>query len=112
MAGLIALIEPHFPKGEGGRPAHPLMAMLPVILMQDWFGYSEPAMEEALCETICFANFGLSLKPKPLSQIFAPWILQNFVRLPGQSKKIQPLLDIFSYELSPSSKRIHVRSNM
>lgn len=26
--GLVALIEPHYPKGEGGRPAYPLMAML------------------------------------------------------------------------------------
>ena len=38
--GLIALIEPHYPKGEGGRPAYPLMAMLRVHLMQNWFGYS------------------------------------------------------------------------
>src|SRR3546814_7945954 len=44
--GLIALIEPHYPKGEGGRPAYPLMAMLRVHLMQNWFGYSDPAMEE------------------------------------------------------------------
>jgi len=48
---LIALIEPHYPKGEGGRPAYPLMAMLRVHLMQNWFGYSDPAMEEALYET-------------------------------------------------------------
>lgn len=34
--GLIALIEPHYPKGEGGRPAYPLMAMLRVHLMQIW----------------------------------------------------------------------------
>ncbi|WP_417548466.1 transposase [Marinobacter segnicrescens] len=33
--GLIALIEPHQPKGEGGRPAYPLMAMLRVHLMQN-----------------------------------------------------------------------------
>lgn len=26
--GLIALIEPHYLKGEGGRPAYPLMLML------------------------------------------------------------------------------------
>lgn len=26
--GLIALIEPHYPKGDGGRPAYPLMAMV------------------------------------------------------------------------------------
>ena len=41
--GLIALIEPHYPKGEGGRPAYPLMAMLRIHLMQNWFGYSDPA---------------------------------------------------------------------
>lgn len=25
--GLIGLIEPHYPRGEGGRPSYPLMAM-------------------------------------------------------------------------------------
>ena len=29
--GLVALIEPHYPKGEGGRPAYPLLAALYVI---------------------------------------------------------------------------------
>ena len=64
--GLIALIEPHYPKGEGGRPAYPLMAMLRVHLMQNWFGYSDPAMEEALCETTILRQFsGLSLERIP-----------------------------------------------
>ena len=36
--GLIELINPYSPKGEGGRPAYPLMAMLRVHLMQNWFG--------------------------------------------------------------------------
>ncbi len=45
---MIDLIEPHYPKDEGGRPAYPLMAMLRVHLMQNWFGYSDPTMEEAL----------------------------------------------------------------
>ena len=31
--GLITLIEPRYPKGEGGRPAYPLLAMLRVHLM-------------------------------------------------------------------------------
>ena len=56
--GLIALIDPHYPKGEGGRPAYPLMAMLRVHLMQNWFGYSDPAMEEALYETTILRQFG------------------------------------------------------
>ncbi len=64
--GLIALIEPHYPKGEGGRPAYPLMAMLRVHLMQNWFGYSDPAMEEALYETTILRQFaGLSLEHIP-----------------------------------------------
>ncbi len=46
--GLMALIEPHYPKWNGGRRAYPLMAMLRIHLMQNWFGYSDPAMEEAL----------------------------------------------------------------
>ncbi|RMR32319.1 Mobile element protein, partial [Pseudomonas syringae pv. coriandricola] len=64
--GLIALIEPHYPKGEGGRPAYPLMTMLRVHLMQNWFGYSDPAMEEALYETTILRQFaGLSLDRIP-----------------------------------------------
>lgn len=64
--GLVALIEPHYPKGEGGRPAYPLMAMLRVHLMQNWFGYSDPAMEEALYETTILRQFaGLKLERIP-----------------------------------------------
>jgi IS5 family transposase len=64
--GLITLIEPHYPKGDGGRPAYPLMTMLRVHLLQNWFGYSDPAMEEALYETTILRQFaGLSLKRIP-----------------------------------------------
>ncbi|QCI10541.1 IS5 family transposase [Pseudomonas putida] len=64
--GLITLIEPHYPKGEGGRPAYPFMAMLRIHLMQNWFGYSDPAMEEALYETTILRQFaGLSLERIP-----------------------------------------------
>jgi IS5 family transposase len=64
--GLLALIEPHYPKGEGGRPAYPLVAMLRVHLLQNWFGYSDPAMEEALYETTILRQFSrLSLERIP-----------------------------------------------
>ena len=47
---LEALVDPYYPKAgsKGGRPAMPLLAMLRIHLMQQWFGYSDPAMEEAL----------------------------------------------------------------
>ena len=71
--GLITLIEPHYPKGDGGRPAYPLMAMLRVHLMQNWFGYSDPAMEETLYETTILRQFrgciwiGFLTKPRSLT---------------------------------------------
>jgi IS5 family transposase len=64
--GLIALIERHHPKGDGGRPRYPLMAMLRVHLMQNWFGCSDPTMEEALYEMTILRQFaGLSLERIP-----------------------------------------------
>jgi IS5 family transposase len=64
--GLIALIEPNYPTGEGGRPPYPLMAMLRVHLMQNWFGYSDPAMEESLFGTTILRQFaGLHLDRIP-----------------------------------------------
>ncbi len=75
--GLIALIEPHYPRGEGGRPAYPLMAMLRIHLMQNWFGYSDPAMEEALHATTILRQFsGLSLE-----RILDETTILNFLRL-------------------------------
>lgn len=48
------------------------MAMLRVHLMQNWFGYSDPVMEEALYETTIlrqFAELSLERIPEGLSVI-------------------------------------------
>jgi transposase, IS5 family len=64
--GLIVLIEQPYPKGEGRRSTYPLMAMRRIHLMQNWFGYSDLTMEEALRKTIILRQFaGLSLKRIP-----------------------------------------------
>ncbi len=47
-ARLTALIEPHYPKGGGGRPPMPLERMLRVYFMQQWFNLSDPQAEDAL----------------------------------------------------------------
>ncbi|WP_256667610.1 MULTISPECIES: transposase [unclassified Pseudomonas] len=62
--GLITLIEPHYPKGNGGRPAYPLMAMLRVHLMQNWFGYSDGggAVRDHYPATICWVEPGAHLR--------------------------------------------------
>lgn len=47
---LLAVIKPHYPKAGNGRRPYPLKAMLRIHLMQQWFGLSDPTMEETLYE--------------------------------------------------------------
>ena len=45
---LEELIEPFYPKAGNGRRPYPLGTMLRVHFLQHWYGYSDPAMEDAL----------------------------------------------------------------
>ena len=47
-AVLVQIVAPHCPKSKTGRPPFPIETMLRVHYMQQWFGLSDPAMEEAL----------------------------------------------------------------
>jgi IS5 family transposase len=59
---LLGLIEPFYPVAGRGRHPYPLETMLRVHLMQNWFGLSDPAMEESLYEITPMRAFaGLSL---------------------------------------------------
>jgi len=54
---LEGLIEPHYPKKGNGRPPMPLSTMLRIHFLQQWFGYSDPAMEEALHDVPLLRRF-------------------------------------------------------
>ncbi len=56
-AELIALIEPHYPKGKTGRPPMGIATMLRIHFLQQWFGLSDPAMEEALHDMPLYREF-------------------------------------------------------
>jgi len=56
-AELIALIEPHAPAGKTGRPPFAVVTMLRIHFMQQWFGLSDPAMEEALHDVPLYREF-------------------------------------------------------
>jgi IS5 family transposase len=51
------LIVVHYPVAGRGRRPYPLAAMLRIHFMQQWFGLSDPAMEEALWETPLLRKF-------------------------------------------------------
>ena len=54
---LIGLIEPHYPKGHTGRPPFAIATMLRIHFLQQWFGLSDPAMEEALFDVPLYREF-------------------------------------------------------
>lgn len=56
-AELCALIEPHYPKPGRGRPPVGLERMLRIHFLQHWFNLSDPAVEEALYESVSVREF-------------------------------------------------------
>ena len=65
-AELEALVEPHYPKGENGRPPVGLGIMLRIYFLQQWFNLSDPGAEDALYESPVLRRFvGIDLGRAP-----------------------------------------------
>ena len=54
---LAALIEPHYPKPGNGRPPVGLERMLRIYFLQQWFNLSDPAVEDALYDSLAMRAF-------------------------------------------------------
>ena len=66
-ADLCALIEPVYPKAGDGRPPVGLERMLRVYFLQQWFNLSDPAVEEALYDSLAMRQFaGIDLGREPV----------------------------------------------
>lgn len=51
--------------GPMGAPSYPALALFKAMLLQQWYGLSDPALEEALADRLSFRHFlGLSLSEK------------------------------------------------
>jgi transposase, IS5 family len=56
-AKLLAVIEPHYPKGKRGRPPIGLERMLRVYFLQPWYGLADEALEDALYDSQALQRF-------------------------------------------------------
>jgi len=68
-AELVQLIEPYYPRATsaGGRPAAGLERMLRIHCLQLWFSLSDPAVEEALYDSLAMRSFvGIDLGREPV----------------------------------------------
>ena len=66
-ARLCAVIEPHYPKGERGRPPIGIERMLRIYFLQQWYGLADEALEDALYDSQALRTFaGLDLSADPV----------------------------------------------
>jgi transposase, IS5 family len=64
---LCEVLEPHYPKGVGGRPPIGLERMLRIHFIQHWFNLADEACEEALYDSASLRRFvGIDLGCEPV----------------------------------------------
>ena len=64
---LCGLVEPHYPKPGNGRPPVGVERMLRIYFLQQWFNLSDPAVEEALYDSVVMRQFvGIDLGCEPV----------------------------------------------
>src|SRR4030043_1884330 len=54
---LLAAVKKYYPKAGNGRQPMPLEWMLRIYFMQQWYGLSDPAMEDALYDSESMRRF-------------------------------------------------------
>ena len=54
---LCGLIEPHYPKGQRGRPPIGLERMLRIYFLQQWYGLADEALEDAIYDSQSMRHF-------------------------------------------------------
>ena len=103
-AELLALVAPHYAKGEAGRPPVGLAIMLRVYFLQQWFDLSDPAVEDALYESAVmrrFAGIDLGRAPAPDETT-----ILNFRHLLEAHELCGPMLDAVNLYLESCGIRI------
>jgi IS5 family transposase len=56
-ARLVGVIEPHYPKGERGRPPVGIERMLRIYFLQQWYALSDEALEDAIYDSQAMRTF-------------------------------------------------------
>src|SRR6266567_2150556 len=103
-AELLALVSPHYSKGETGRKPVGVEIMLRIYFLQQWFALSDPAVEDALYESPVlrrFAGIDLGRAPAPDETT-----ILNFRHLLEEHDLGGPMLDAVNLYLAGRGIRI------
>ena len=95
---LLKVVEPHYPKGERGRPPIALERMLRMYCVQQWFGLSDEGTEDTVTDSLAVQAFmGIDLRRETAPD--ATTLLQ-FRHLLEQHKLTKALFETINRTLS------------
>jgi IS5 family transposase len=101
---LLALVAPHYSKGETGRKPVGLEIMLRVYFVQQWFALSDPGVEDALYESPVLRRFvGIDLGRAPAPD---ETTILNFRHLLEEHELCGEMLDTVNHYLDSRGIRI------
>ncbi|QIF44166.1 IS5 family transposase [Aeromonas veronii] len=96
-AMMLEVIEPVYPKAGNGRRPYPLDTMLRIHCMQQWYSFSDGAMEDALYEITSMRLFAKLSLDQPIPDRTT---IMNFRHLLEQRRLARQLFDAVNQWLS------------
>ena len=88
-ARLVAVIEPHYPKGERGRPPMGIERMLRIYFLQQWYALADEAIEDALYDSQAMRAFaGIDLGSQAVPDATTLLKFRHLLEREGLTKRI------------------------
>ena len=88
-AEVFAVVEPHYPKGERGRPPVGLERMLRMYFVQQWNGFSDEGVEDAITDSQALQKFvGIDLSREAAPDATTVLQFRHLLEQHGLTKKL------------------------
>lgn len=94
---IVSIIEPYYSNSRFGRKPMPLIQMLKIYCLQQWFNLSDPGAEEAIYDRLSFQNFlGIDLMIHPIPD---ETTILNFRHLLEENDLMEKIFYLINKEL-------------
>jgi IS5 family transposase len=88
-AEVFAVVEPHYPKGERGRPPVGLERILRMYFVQQWNGFSDEGVEDAITDSQALQKFvGIDLSREAAPDATTVLQFRHLLEQHGLTKKL------------------------
>jgi hypothetical protein len=102
-AALSALIEPHYPSGERGRPPIGIERMLRIYFLQQWFNMSDPQTEDSFYDSAAMRNVaGIDLGNEAAPDETTICKFRHLIENNGLSKMMLTAANVHDSQMVPS----------